>query len=147
MGEATALTFTGRQGPLEATLRGDDHALGHVAQHRVRGLAERPPRARARRRCRLLPDHLAPQQQPEIVLEDGDHVGAERPIRLAAEVRDVHRDPAAGLEHPSALGEHVAQHLQVVEVGGGDALADLELVVLADEVGRRGDHEGDRVVG
>ena len=47
-----------------------------------------------------------------------------------------------------ALGEHVAEHLQVVEVGGGDvALAERLLVRLAGEVRRRGDHESDRVVG
>ena len=42
-----------------------------------------------------------------------------RAVRLAAEVGDVDRDAAAGLELASALGEHLAEHLEVLEVDAG----------------------------
>ena len=70
-----------------------------------------------------------PQQQPEPVLEDVDHVGGEAAVRLAAEVGDVDRDPPARLEHPHALGEHVVQQLEVLEVRARHTVA-LELLAL-----------------
>ena len=78
------------------------------------------------------------------MLEDADHVGRQAAVRLAAEVGDVDGDSSAGLERAHALGEHVGQHLEVFEVRGGDALAlELLFVLLAGEVRRRGDDEGD----
>ena len=53
----------------------------------------------------LVPDDLAPQQQAEAVLQDGDDVGGQRPVRLAAQVGHVDGDAAAGLERAHALGE------------------------------------------
>ncbi len=74
-------------------------------------------------------------------------VGRQAAIRLAPEVGHVDRDAAAGLEHPLALGEDVAQQRQVLDVGPGHPRAvELLLVLLAGEVRRRGDDEGDRVV-
>ena len=53
------------------------------------------------------------------------------------------RPPGSSLR--DALGEDVLEHREVLDVGGRDvALAELLLVRLAGEVGRRGDHEGDR---
>src|SRR5918997_1838218 len=66
----------------------------------------------------LLPDELAPEQQAEPVLEDADDVGREAAVRLAPEVGDVDGDAAARLERPHALGEHVLQQLEVLEVRG-----------------------------
>ena len=44
---------------------------------------------------------------------------------------------AAGLEHAGAFGEDLAQQVEVLEVGGGDrVLCQVQLVLLADEVGR-----------
>ena len=90
-----------RSRPVEASLARDHDPLGDVAQHRVRRLAERAPRAvpgRADVADALAPDDLAAQQQAEVVLQDPDHVGREAPVRLAAEVRDVDRDAPARLE-------------------------------------------------
>ena len=95
----------------------------------------------------LAPDDLAAQQQAEAVLEDGDDVGRERAVRLAAEVGHVDRDAPARLELVDALGEDVVEHLEVVDVAGRDvADPQLQLVLLAGEVGRRGDDQGDGVV-
>ena len=133
---------------VEATLAGDDHPLGRVAQHRVGRGAERTPGARPAGAALLLPHHLAAQQQPEVVLQDRRDVGGEIAIRAAAEVGDVDRDPAAGFERARRLGEHVAQHREVLDVVGGHvALAERRLVLLAGEVRRRRDHEGHRRVG
>ena len=52
----------------------------------------------------------------------GRHVAGQRAVRAAAEVGDVDGDAPARLEHPLALGEHVAQQLQVLEVGGRHAV-------------------------
>ena len=135
------------EGAVEAALAGHDHPLGDVAQHGVGRAAERPPRARAARPLALLPDQLAAQQQAEVVLQDADHVGRQAAVGLAPEVGDVDSDATAGFELAHALGEHVGEHLQVLEVRRRHALAlELFLVDLAGEVRRRGDHEGDRAV-
>ena len=147
MNSSASIVFSdGRPAPLaigaaeravEAALARDDHAFGGVAQHRVRGAAERAPRAAARRAFALAPDDLAAQQQLELVLEDVDDVGGEAAVRLAAEVGDVHRDAAARLELARALGEHVGEQLEVLDVRARDAVAlELLLVLLAREVGR-----------
>ena len=137
-----------RAGAVEPALAGDDHTLGEVAEHGVGRAAERAPRARSARALALLPDDLAAEQQAEAVLEDRDHVGRQPAIRLAAEVGDVDRDAAAGLELAHALGEHLGEHLEVLEVRAGHALAlELLLVLLAGEVRRRRDDERDRAVG
>jgi hypothetical protein len=129
--------FVGRDGPLEPALAGDDHPLGHVSEHRIGRVAERAPRARPARTRSLLPHHLAAQQQPETVLQDRDHVGSEAAERLAAEVGDVDRDPSARFEHPHALGEHVLEQLEVLEVRRRHAVTfELLLVLLAGEVRR-----------
>ncbi|MEZ5297229.1 MAG: hypothetical protein R2697_13405 [Ilumatobacteraceae bacterium] len=95
------------------------------------------PHATATGTGALLPDDLAAQEQPESVLQDVDHVGGERPVRLAAEVRDVDGDPPARLEHPHALGEHVVEQLEVLEVRRRHAVAfEFLLVLLAGEVRR-----------
>src|SRR3546814_595830 len=73
------------------------------------------------------------------------HVGRERAVGLATEVGHVHSDAPARLELRDALGEDVFQHREVLDVGRRDvALAELLLVGLAGEVGRRGDHQSDR---
>ena len=148
VGQALGGALLDRPGPVEAALAGDDDPLGDVAQHRVGGAAERTPGARAAGAFALLPDQLAPQQQAEVVLEDADDVGRQAAVRLAAEVGDVDRDAPAGLELADALGEHVGEQLEVLEVRRRHALAlELLLVLLAGEVGRRGHDEGDRAVG
>ena len=145
--QAVALALCRRASPVEATLAGDNHPLGHVPQHRVGGPPEGPPGHRSGGALGLLPDHLPPQQQAQFVLEDPDDVGRQAAVRLAAQVRHVDGDPPSGLHDPHALGEHVAEHLEVLEVRRGHAVAfHLQLVVLAHEVGRRGDDEGHRRV-
>ena len=72
-------------------------------------------------------------------------IGREAAIRLAAEVGDVHRDSAAGLEDPHAFLEDVVEESQILEIAAGN-LADsigiprrvdhLVLILLADEVRR-----------
>ena len=137
-----------RARPVEATLAGHDHTLADVAQHRVGGAAERPPRTRTGRSLALLPDQLAAQEQTEIVLKDADDVGGQAAVRLATEIRHVHRDAAARFQLADALGEHLGEHLEVLEVRRGNALSlELLLVLLAGEVRRRGHDEGDRAVG
>ena len=132
--------------PVEPALAGDDDPLADVAQHRVARSLERPPRTRPRRAALLDPHDLAAQQHPQVVLQDGGDVGRQRSIRPATEVGDVDGDAAAGLEHAHALGEHVAQHLQVLEIRGRDvALTERLLVGLAGEVRRRRHHQRDRV--
>ena len=127
---------------------GDHHPLGHVAEHRVGRRAERAPGARAVGALALLPDDLAPGEQVQVVLQDRHDVGRQTPVRLAPQVRHVDRDAAPGLEDPLAVGEDVAQQLEVLDVGPGHAFAvELLLVLLAGEVGRRGDDERHRVVG
>jgi putative ubiquitin-RnfH superfamily antitoxin RatB of RatAB toxin-antitoxin module len=148
MGKAGLGALLERLGPIEATLAGDHDAFGDVAQHRVGRAAERPPRAVARGRLGLAPDDLAPQQEAQLVLEDAHDVGRQAAVGLAAEVGHVDREPPAGLEDAHALGEHLVQQPQVVGVGLGDLRVVLvDLVVLAHEVGGRGDDEGDAVVG
>ena len=142
------LALRGRQCAVEPTLARDHDPFGEVAQHRVGRLLERTPRARTRRTARLLPDHFAAQQQLEVALEDGDDVGGQRSVRAPTEVGDVHRDAAARFELLDTLGEHRAQHVEVLQVGGRYlAVSERFLVLLAREVRRRGDDEGDRRVG
>ena len=75
-------------------------------------------------------------------------VRRERPVRPAAEVGDVHGDATAGLERADALGEHLGEHLEVLQVGPGHvALPQRLLVLLAREVRGRGDHQGHGAVG
>ena len=82
------------------------------------------------------------------MLEDPDDIRRQAPVGLAAEVGDVDSDPPARLELADALGEHVAQQVEVVEVRGRHALAlQLLLVLLAGEVRRRRHDEGDGSVG
>ncbi len=133
-------------GPVEPPLGRHHHPLGQVAQHRVGGAAERPPGAVAPRAPGLAPHHLAPQQQAQPVLEDADHVGRQRPVRLAPQVGDVDRDAAPRLQLGHALGEDVGQQVEVLVVRRGDALPpQLLLVLLAGEIGRRGDDQRHRV--
>ena len=133
-------------GAIEPALRRDDHSLGHVAQHGVDRRAERPPGARPRRAFSLRPDHLAPEEQPEVVLQYRDHVGRQAAVWLASQVRDVHGESTARLEHLDTAREHVPQHLQVLEVRARDAVATERLLVgLAREVRRRRDDERHRV--
>ena len=147
-GKPPFATLLDGQRPLEAALAGDDHPLGEVAQHRVRGVAERSPRARPAGAGALLPHDLAAQQEMQPVLQDVDHVGGQAAVRLAAEVGDVDRDPAAGLEHAHAFGEHVVQQLEVLEVRARHAVAlELLLVLLAGEVRRRRDDQRHAAVG
>ena len=130
---------------IEATLAGDDDPLGDVAQDRVGRTLERAPGTRAARRAALPPHDLAPQQQAE-VLEDLGDVAREGAVRPAAEVRHVHGDATTRLEHPLALGEHVVEQLEVLEVVGRHAVdAELLFVGLAGEVRRRRDDQRDRV--
>ena len=140
--------FNGRPGPVEAALGRDDDPLGEVSQHGIAGPLEAAPRTAAGGAPGLLPDHLAPQQQPQAVLEYGDHVGGQGAVRAPSQVGDVHRDAPAGLQFADAFGEHVLQHLEIVDVAGGDvAVPHRLLVLLAGVVGRRGHHQRDRVVG
>jgi len=121
--------------------------LSVMSQHGVGGPPEGSPRHRSGGPLGLLPDDLATQQQAKLVLEDPDHVGGKAAVRLAAQVRHVHSDPSPRLQDPYAFGEHVAEHLEVLEVRGGHAVAfHLQLVVLAHEVRRRGDDQGHRGV-
>ena len=129
---------------IEPTLAGHDHTLGQVTEHGVRGRAIGPPGAGAAGALGLLPDDLASQEQAEVVLEDPGDVSSQAPEGAAAEVGDVDGDAPTGLEHPHTLGKDLGEHLEVLEVGGGDALGGkLLLVGLAGEVGRRGDDQGD----
>ncbi len=147
VGQPLAASLLGAARPPEASLAGHDDALGHVAQHRVGGGAEGAPGARAAGPLALLPHDLASGQQVQVVLQDGHDIGGQAAIRLATEVGHVDGDATAGLEHPLALGEDVAQQRQVLDVGARHALAvELLLVLLAGEVRRRGDDEGHRVV-
>ena len=111
------------------------------------GRLVRAPRARSARAALLLPDDLTAQQQTQVVLQDGGDVGGQAAVRAAAEVGDVHRDATTRLERADALAQHVAQHGEVVDVVARHvALAERRLVLLAGEVRRRGDDEGDRRV-
>ncbi len=104
--------------PFEATIT-------RSVRSRSTGLADfrNEPQATAARPLRFLPDDLAAQQQPEVVLEDADDIGGETAIRLAAEVGDVDGDPPSWLQHPGILGEDVAQHLEILDVRRRDLCA------------------------
>ena len=69
-GRLARLALSGDGARSNRPLLGDDDPLGQVAQHRVGRALERPPRAGAAGALGLLPDDLAPQQQPEAVLQD-----------------------------------------------------------------------------
>ena len=138
-----------RTGPLRARSKRPLLAITtRSVRSRSTGLAgclEGAPGAVGARAAGLAPDHLAAQEQAEAVLQDPDHVGRQRAVGLAAEVGHVDGDAAARLELLDALGEDVLEHREVLDVGGRDvALAELGLVGLPREVGRRGDHEGHR---
>ena len=95
----------------------------------------------------LLPDDLAAQEQAE-ALENVDHVTRERAVGLAAEIGDVYRHAASGLELGAALREDVVQHLQVRQiVGGHRSHTESSLVLFTGEVGRGRHHQGHRLVG
>ena len=133
------------QCPVEAAFAGDHHPLGDVAQHGVARALEGPPRARAAGGPALPPHHLAPKEQAE-ALEDLGDVAREGAVGAPAEVGHVDRDASARFENPSALLEDVAQEGQVLEVGRRcPVLAEALLVLLACEVGRGRDDEGDGV--
>ena len=135
--QAAPLAIGAAQRAVEAALARDDDALGRVAQHRIRRAAERSPRAAAGRAFALAPHDLAAQQEAELVLEDADDVGGEAAVGLAAEVGDVHRDAPARLELARALGEHVGEQLEVLDVRARHAVAlELLFVLLAREVRR-----------
>jgi hypothetical protein len=136
-----------RPGPVKTALAGHDDPLGEVAEDGVGRAAERAPGAGPGGPLGLLPDQLPPQQQAEAVLEDADDVGREAAVGLAAEVGHVHRHPPPRFELAAALGEHVPEQLEVLEVGARHPLPlELFLVGLAGEVGRGGDDQGDRAV-
>ncbi len=142
MGQAFALPRLLRPGAVEATLAGDDHPLGEVAQGGIARLLVRAPGAAAARTTCLLPDDLASQEQPEAVLQDGDDVGGERPVGLAAEVGHVDSDASSRFEDADALGEDGFEHLQVLEVAAWYvAFTQLGLIGLAGVVGRRRDDQ------
>src|SRR5439155_14744245 len=105
VGQAPTGPYRGLDRPIEATFAGDDDALGEVTQHGVGRAPERAPRARAAGPLGLLPDHLAPKQQVEVVLQDADDVGREAAVGLAPEVGQVYRDAAGGLELALAPGK------------------------------------------
>jgi hypothetical protein len=127
----------GGQRPVEAPVAGDNDAFGQIAQDRVGRPLKRPPRTRSSSPTGLDPDDLAPEEQPQLVLQDPDHVRGQRPVRLAPEVGDVDGDPATRLELADALGEDVLQHGEILGVGREDmALAQSGLVLLAREIGR-----------
>ncbi len=138
--EARDLTLAHRLRTVEASLARDHDALRDVAQHRVRRLAEGSPGAAPRRADvadSLAPHDLAAEQQTEIVLQDPDDVGREAAIGLAPQVRDVHRDAPTRFQCSLAVGEHIREQLEVLDVRARDAVAlELLLVLLAGEVGR-----------
>ena len=147
VGKPLASSLLRTASSIEPAFARDHHTLGEIAQHGVRRAAKRSPRTRAARALALLPDDLAAEQQPESVLQDRDDVGREAAIGLAPEVGDVDRDAAAGLELANALGEHVVQQLEVLDVRARHPfLLELLLVVLAGEVRRRRDDQRDRAV-
>ncbi len=125
------------QRAVEPALARDHDPFGRVPQHGIRGAAKRSPRAAAGRAFALAPHDLAAQQQPKLVLENADDVGGEAAIRLAAEVRDVDGDAPARLELARALGEHVGEELEILDVRARHSVSlELLFVLLAREVGR-----------
>ncbi len=146
-GQAFGLALGAGAGAVESALRGHDHALGEIAQHRVGRVLERSPGAVPRCALALAPDDLAAQEQPEVVLQDADHVGRQRAVRLAAEVGNVDGDATAWLELVDTYGEHLAKHLEVLAVRRRDVIVlEIFFVRLAREVGRRRDDQRDRAV-
>ena len=115
-GRPRALAIGAAQRAVEAALARDDDALGGVAQHRVRRRCGTIPTRSCRPRLRPCARRPRRAAAAELVLEDVDDVGREAAVRLAAEVRDVHRDAPARLELARALGEHVGEHLEVLDV-------------------------------
>ena len=135
--QSGTLAFRAALGPVEAPFARDDDALGDVAYHRVRGVAKRSPRAVSGRAFALAPDHLAAQQQFQVVLQDMDDVGREASVGLATEVRDVHSDAPTRFQLAGALGEDLPQHVEILEIRRRNTFAlQLLLVLLAGEVRR-----------
>jgi hypothetical protein len=82
------------------------------------------------------------------VFEDADHVGGQTPVGLAPQVGDVHGDAATGFEFAGAFGEHLGQHLEILEVRRRNPVPfELLFVLLPGEIRRRGHDEGHRPVG
>ena len=139
---------------IEPPFAGDDHALGEVSQHRIRGATVRPPGDRTSGAFGLLPNDLAAQQETQVVLQDRDHIGAQAPIGLAPEISDIDGDAAAWFEHLNTGGEDIAQHLEIVEVRSGNTrhrtagvgiARDRQFVFFAHEIGRRCGDEGNGI--
>ena len=64
------------------------------------------------------------------------------------EVCDVYGYPSARFEFADAFGEHLSQHLQVLDVGRRDVLGvQLGFVCLAGKIGWRGDDQSDGPIG
>src|SRR5436853_1677483 len=93
--EAAALPFGAADRTVEAALARDHDALGHVAQHRVGGAAERPPWAVAGRTLALLPHDLAAQHQLQAARRMPPNAAAEAPLRLPPKVAHVDAVPPA----------------------------------------------------
>ena len=124
-------------GTVEATFTRNDDSLGDIPQDRVGRTPPRSPCAGSAGGLGLAPDDLAPEKQAQVVLEDARHVRTEAPVRLAAQVCDVHSDTPARLENPPALLEHIAKQGQVFHVRVGNLPSGhCLLVLLPDEVGR-----------
>jgi len=77
--QALALAVLAPPGPVEAALARDHDALAHVAQHRVRGEPYEPHAQEPLAPSALDPDDLAAKEEAEVVLQDRDDVGCERP--------------------------------------------------------------------
>jgi hypothetical protein len=56
-------------------------------------------------------------------LQDANHVCRQRPVRTATQICDVDSDPPARLENSLALVEDVTEHLQILQIVSGDAVA------------------------
>ena len=131
----------GRTGPCDATItRSVRSRSTGLAGLRNEPQAQLPAGAPG-----LEPHDLAPQQQAEPVLQDADDVGRQRPVGLAAQVGDVDGDAAAGLElarRTRRTRPRAARGTRCTTPGC--PRPELLLVLLAGEVGRRGDHERHR---
>jgi uncharacterized repeat protein (TIGR01451 family) len=77
------------------------------------------------------------KKKAKVVLQNSNYVSRQGPVRLPAQVGDVHGDAATWLQLAHAFREHLREHLEEVEVGRRHmALAKRLLVLLAGEVGR-----------
>ncbi len=147
----TPVPFRLGQRPIEATLGRDHHPLGEVAEHRVRCALEASPRHSCPKRLRLCATRSRPGAATR-GLPRG--CGSRRPasdrygLRPRLAMLTAMRPPGSSFSR--ALGEHVAEHREVVDVGGRDvAFAQGLLVLLAREVravrSRRGPRSSVRV--